>query len=409
MRTIKVNGYLTRALMTAVTLALLAGCASTGQYSVGPGSAVSENAAQVPRQEASSGLSVLVPIMDPNIPENSDDFKAKAIWPELRRAEANRFSVKLRNALADTNAFDSVRVAPDQSATGHLYVNGKILQSNGEDLEIRITVIDITGKQRLNKTYKHRVKDYDLENPRSVSDDLYSTAFDQAAADVAKLARKLKSDHRETLKAVEEIRFAEAFSPNYFSGYIRTSKSGRTKLLALPSADDPMVKRIRALRVRDQMFIDNIQGDYDSFKIQMDKDYLPWQRQAFVESKAARKAKEAARAKIFLGALAVIGGAAMAANSDPYGNGAGLLGGTAVAVAGVMAIASGFDSSRNAKAHRDSLNELGQSLNIQLAPHVMELEGKTVELLGTASEQYQAWRAFLLDFYEQEQTPEVSL
>ena len=62
-------------------------------------------------------------------------------------------------------------------------------------------------------------------------------------------------------------------------------------LAALPADGDPMLERIRALRIRDQMLIDNLQVDYDLFRNQMDRDYLMWQKEAFLESKALRKAR----------------------------------------------------------------------------------------------------------------------
>jgi hypothetical protein len=345
--------------------------------------------------------------MDPSIPTDTEDFESKGIWPELRRAEANRFAVQLRDAIADTKVFRSVRVFPDQSATGHLYVMGKILTSTGEDIRLKVSVTDITGKTLMNKNYTHRVKEYELENPRSTGQDLYTPIFKKMAADVVKLVRRMKSRDKNVLEAVAGLRFATSFSPDYFAGYISTSRTGLTKLVSVPSDDDPMLKRISALRVRDQMFIDNMQVDYDRFRVDMDRDYLSWQKQAFVESKAARKARAAASAKMLLGVLAVVGGIAMAANSDP--DSTDVYGAAAVAAVGVGAIVAGVENSRDAKAHRESMSELGRSLNIQIAPRVMELEGKEIELVGTATEQYQTWRAFLKEYHVMEQTPNISM
>jgi hypothetical protein len=55
------------------------------------------------------------------------------------------------------------------------------------------------------------------------------------------------------------MRFAESFSPNYFSGYISSRYKG-TKLIGFPADNDPMLQRVRSLRVRDQMFIDKYTG-----------------------------------------------------------------------------------------------------------------------------------------------------
>jgi len=389
------------------TLVLLGGCATSGGYDVGPGASsklVKQNTGVSSRPAVP--LSVVIPVLDPNIPDDPNDYAAKSIWPELRRAEANRFAVKLRDSLADTEAFGSVRVSPDKTATAHLYVNAKILTSNGEDIEIAVRLVDISGKSLMTRTYKHRVTEYQFEDPRLAGKDLYSTVFELAAKDIAKVARKQKPKRIAEINAIEEMRFAETFSPDYFSNYIRTSSSGKTKLMSLPADDDVMLNRVKSLRIKDQMFVDNMQVDYENFRNDMNEDYILWQKQAFTESKAAREAASAASAKMFLGLLGAVAGAAIANNS---GSSLGNYGGAAIAVAGIATIADGIQDSKEATAHRDSLSEMGRSLNIQVAPQVMEMEDRTLELRGNAVEQYTAWRAYLLDVYNKEKTPEVEL
>ena len=389
------------------TLVLLGGCATSGGYDVGPGASsklVKQNTGVSSRPAVP--LSVVIPVLDPNIPDDPNEYAAKSIWPELRRAEANRFAVKLRDSLADTEAFGSVRVSPDKTATAHLYVNAKILTSNGEDIEIAVRLVDISGKSLMTRTYKHRVTEYQFEDPRLAGKDLYSTVFELAAKDIAKVARKQKPKRIAEINAIEEMRFAETFSPDYFSNYIRTSSSGKTKLMSLPADDDVMLNRVKSLRIKDQMFVDNMQVDYENFRNDMNEDYILWQKQAFTESKAAREAASAASAKMFLGLLGAVAGAAIANNS---GSSLGNYGGAAIAVAGIATIADGIQDSKEATAHRESLSEMGRSLNIQLAPQVMEMEDRTLELRGNAVEQYTAWRAYLLDVYNKEKTPEVEL
>lgn len=387
-------------------LALISGCATTtGGYAVGPRGESENTNSGIPKEITSTQLSILVPIFEPNIPKNSDDYKRKGVWPELRRAEANRFSVQLRDALADTKAFGAVRVSPDDTATAHLYVHGKILQSNGEDIHLSVSVTDIAGKRLLKKTYKHRVSEYAFNDPRKKGVDVYEPIFSKVAMDVVKLTKKLKTKYITQLNGIEEMRFAESFSPDYFSGYI-SSRFKVTKLIGFPADNDPMLQRVRSLRVRDQMFIDNIQVDYDDFRQTMNADYSTWQKQAFYESKAAREARAAANAQMLVGILAVAAGASAASNSNSSG---GYDRGLALATAGVASIASGVQKSKDSKAHLESLSEIGRSLNIQLAPKVIEMEDRTIELTGTASEQYTSWRAYLREIYLSEQTPETVL
>lgn len=279
---------------------------SSPGYSVGPRT---ESPSFTTTDVSSPPLSVLVPVFDPNIPENLDDYAKKGIWPELRRAEANRFAVQLRDALTETGTFNSVRVSPDDKATGHLYVQGKILKSNGEDVKIGIDVIDISGRRLSSKTFSYRVKEYDLQNPRKTGSDLYEPMFKDAASRISLKVKKINAKRAKELIAIEEIRFAEYFSPEYFSRYLeqpkkvgfrteKTNEAGHSfnrektgklhrperikytesVLASLPADDDPMLERIRALRIRDQMLIDNLQSDYDLFRNQMDRDYLMFVR-----------------------------------------------------------------------------------------------------------------------------------
>jgi hypothetical protein len=289
--------------------------------------------------------------------------------------------------------------------SAHLYVHGKILQSNGEDIHLLVSVTDIAGKRLLKKTYRHRVSEYAFNDPRKKGMDVYEPIFSKVAMDVVKLTKKLKTKYITQLNGIEEMRFAEGFSPDYFSDYIST-RNKTTKLIGFPADNDPMLQRVRSLRVRDQMFIDNIQVDYNDFRQAMNADYNTWQKQAFYEAKAAREAKAAANAQMLVGILAVAAGASAASNSNSSG---GYNSGVALATAGVASIASSVQKSKDSKAHLESLSEIGRSLNIQLAPKVIEMEDRTIELTGTASEQYTSWRAYLREIYLSEQTPEIVL
>jgi len=64
-------------------------------------------------------------------------------------------------------------------------------------------------------------------------------------------------------------------------------------------------------------------------------------------------------------------------------------------VGGALAVKSGFDKGAEAKIHEDALRELGTSFETEVSPFVVEVEGETVELTGSAEAQYQTWRALL--------------
>ena len=217
-------------------LVLLQSCNSGGggyknsaSYSVGPNAnfyAKSDNKSSKEKGNAKE-LSIVIIPFDPNIPNNTEDYAKKNIWPELRRAEANRFAVQMRDAITDTNVFEIAQVSPTKNATAHFYLDGKIVESNGAYLSLSIDLVSIDQKKLIaNKRYKHEVKDYDLNNPRNEENyDLYKPLFQLIAKDVAKAVSKLSKQKADSLKIIEELRFAETFSPEYFSQYLDTSRS----------------------------------------------------------------------------------------------------------------------------------------------------------------------------------------
>ena len=189
------------------------------------------------------------------------------------------------------------------------------------------------------------------------------------------------------------------------------------KLTMLPSDTDPMYKRVQAIKVRDQLFIDNLQSHYSEFSKQMGASYLEWQEQSHLEALAIEKAKSKATGNAIVGVL-LLGLAVAAAgaggnpNDKDYSvakDATGTVGAVAAGVAGAAMIGNSFKKSKEAKIHSDALEELGQSVDIALSTQVVEFEDKTQELTGDAKEQFTKWRVFLKEIYAVEKTPEAQL
>ncbi len=63
---------------------------------------------------------------------------------------------------------------------------------------------------------------------------------------------------------------------------------------------------------------------------------------------------------------------------------------------------SGFDKRAEAKLHSDALQELGESLENEVAPRVFSLDDRTITLTGSVEEQYAQWKEVLADIYASE-------
>ena len=238
-------------------------------------------------------LDIIIPVFDPGLPENESDYEEEEVWPELRRAEANRFAYKLKVALEATGAFGAVRVTPDRTATGELYILGRIEESDGEDVEIDLDVYDISGEHWFGKSFDHSVDAGFHKNFRNEGKDPYDPMFEEAAEYLVGELQDRRSDELTNLRHLAELRFGASFSEEAFSDHLAL-KNGRYTLGSLPSDDDPMLARIRPIRVRDQLFVDSLQDNYRSFTDQINESYLVWQEQSLIELQAKSEAERKA-------------------------------------------------------------------------------------------------------------------
>lgn len=342
-------------------------------------------------------LDVIIPVFDPNIPTKDKDD----VWPEVRRAEANRFAWMMKQALERSQAFGAVRVTPDDSGFGEIYVHGKIIKANGEDIKLEITVNDISGKKKpwiKKKTFKYRVQESFHKSPRNANKDSYAPIFDTIAQAIVKSLAKKKAKYLNDLPSITAMRFANMFGSEYFAKYLQ-SKSKRYKLVGLPDEKDEVYAKIKVMRVQEQLFVDDLQPHYEDFATKMNPHYFAWQEHALPIAKERRKQKSAA----ILGTILAVGGAVAAASSD-NSTVQGL--GVAAAVGGGLIA---FKKFGDAKASAKVLDEMGSTLNIDMGAQVVEFEGIETKLEGDAVEQFLGYRLHLVKIYESEYTPEVQL
>jgi hypothetical protein len=58
-----------------------------------------------------------------------------------------------------------------------------------------------------------------------------------------------------------------------------------------------------------------------------------------------------------------------------------------------------MDLGKEAKIHRDALHELAQSFEAEMSPLLVEIEGQTMRLEGSAEGQYASWRKLLHEIF----------
>jgi len=71
-------------------------------------------------------------------------------------------------------------------------------------------------------------------------------------------------------------------------------------------------------------------------------------------------------------------------------------------VGGITAFLSGLKKYSDARTHATAFGELARSMQSEVSEQVVEVEGRTLRLTGTAEEQYRQWREMLREYQAEE-------
>jgi hypothetical protein len=363
--------------------------------------------AEIPTEQL---LDVGVHILDPGVPpevEDDPDLQNKQrIWPDIRNAEARYIAMQLRDTLEDTGHWGAARVVPATVSSFDVTVDGKIVESNGAYLKLEITARDATGKVWIEKKeYEGRADTRVYRDNYTAGRDPFENIYVAIANDLLTARTEKTAADLANVRRVSEMRFAADFAPVAFSQYLaQNKKTGEYKVLRLPAEDDVLVKRIRQIRERDYGMIDTVSENYAAFSERLEEPYTSWRRYTYDEITAEEKLKAQARNRMILGAAAIAAAVfvpdhcAGGSNCDRIAD-AARYGGIAGGVAGVI---SGYKKREEAKIHTESIKEISGSFQTEAAPLVVDVEGRTLRLTGTAEEQYAEWRRLLHELYKEE-------
>jgi hypothetical protein len=344
-------------------------------------------------------LDVGVRLFDPNVPQDVSEQEKKRIFPEVRNAESRYIPVLVRDTLESTGQWGQVRVLPRDGTGMEVFVDGRIVASDGRRLELDIVVTDAAGRTWFSRTYEGEAdtrayKDV-VSRPRDPFENVYSTL----ANDLLAARRAMSSADRQQLRRVADMRFASDLAPYAFSGYLARDRKGVYTVTRLPADGDPVVERMERVRERDYALVDTLNEHYASFGASMSEPYTSWRKSNHEELEAEATAKREALTRQVLGAVAVVGG--IVAGMEGSGS-ATSAAATAAVLGGMYAFRSGLDKRAEIKVHTESLKQLGDSFQSEVQPMVVDVEGRTLELKGSAEQQYAEWRQLLRELYESE-------
>lgn len=357
-------------------------------------------------------LDVAIRYFDPGIPTDiAEDEKAldkRRIYPEVRRAESRLLAARLRSTLEGSGQWGAVRVVPNSVRFVDVIVEVTIIESTGGALVLEVSATDVTGQRWIES--KRYAGESDLSSYKTDAAlrarDPFQNVYASIANDLLAARERLTSKERRELRQVSQLRFAADLDPKTFLPYLVTSDSGQIRLQRLPAADDPALLRIEKIRERDAMVMDTLDGYTGEFSDKLFDSYGAFRRTSREAIEREDKARNQAVTRTALGAAAVLASIFVKNSCNPGDYNCERIDDalrTVGTVGGVTAIVSGIKKFSDAKSAAQEVKELTSSFESEVAGQVVEVEGRSLKLVGTAEEQYREWRRLLAAIYIEEQ------
>lgn len=375
-----------------LVICVTTGCAST--------TVVTANS--TPARQASTPITFdelldigILPI-DPNIPSDLEEIEENLIVPDVRRAESSYIAYHLKDTLELTGNWGAVRVTPESAVSVDLELRGRILLSDGEQLKVQMRAVDARGRVWFDRTYEDTASKFSYEKPR---EDPFQDLYNDIANDLLAAREQMTRDDILAIKTVAGLKYARDLAPEAFENYLEENSRGQVRVVQLPAETDSMLIRVNRIKEQEYLFVDTLDDYYSRFYRDMRPSYDEWRHATYDEAIRLREIQKQARAHLATGALLIAGGIYAGSESGTWAGDAAAAG---AVVGGIGAVKAGLQRRKEAEIHAESLKELSQSLGTEITPYVLDIEGRTIELTGTAEEQYQQWRELLSEIYAQE-------
>ena len=336
------------------------------------------------------------------VDEENDPDKS-GVFGEIRTAEVRYLAYHLKTTLQGAGHWGAVRVIPSQNAFTDVTISGEIKESDGEFVELEITVHDSAGNRWYRETYQTQTGISSYSESRDKRKDPYQKVFNDIANDLQAYVQALPPKTISDIRNVTELKFFADMSPSAYGEHLSFDDDGVASIMRLPAENDPSVARLRQIRERDRLVVDTLNEHYANFYYGIAIPYHSWRKTAREDSVNYRQVKRSAMMQTLIGAVVLAGSLAYEANSSSYSNRQVQRGLQNVGIAqGLDTMVTGITRRKEAAMHREAIEELSESFGAEAAPMVVTVEGETRRLTGTAAAQYESWRRLLKQIYEAE-------
>ena len=386
------NAFFGSRVLAILILVLIAGCANTSKKGPPP-EPILEARTEIPEEQL---LDVGIGVFDPGtvMPQS---LEKHGTTREIRKAESHYMAYHLKDTLQRSAHWGAVRVMPGRIGHPDLFVSGRIEQSDGERLRLKLSASDVSGQAWLDREYQVEVDGTAYLKRGIAEEDPFQAVYNEFTNDLIELKLALTPEQIVSIRNTSKMRFAEDIVPEAYASYVEQDGE-RIRVIRLPAEGDPMIDRLMRVRDREYMYIDTLDKYYEDFYWKMRPQYDEWRKFNQTELEALHEVERKSATRIASGVALIA--AAIALEMAGVPNTATLR--NVMVIGGGAVIIDGINVSQESDIHRAGIEELGESFNADIETVVIEFEGKQIELKGTFEEQYQQWRKLLRELYNKE-------
>lgn len=299
------------------------------------------------------------------------------IFSQIRETETQYLPVALRSTLLESNHWGIVRVLPEADPSMDLTIAGTILSSDGADLVLHIRATDSTGRVWLERDYADsaRVADYPetapmlLDRGLTFGEDPFQDIYAAIANDLIAVRQSLAQATLNGIQNVTQLRYASDLSPEAFTQYLESDEQGLLRVSRLPASNDPLLRNVADIQVRNAVFIDTIDEYYEALYQDVKPIYDIWRQYSFEQVIEERNSLERARSGN--------------TNSGSF-----------------EAMSQNYNRYKWSKIFEQEFVALASGFVSETAPAVLELSENVNGLSGPVEEQYAQWRVLLRGLFE---------
>ena len=333
----------------------------------------------------------------------TNDPADSGVYSEIRGAESRYLPYHLKTTLQGTGHWGAVRVIPSSTAFTDVVISGEIKKSDGEFVTVRISVDDAKGRHWYDRDYSAQTGMSSYSVNRDRRQDPYQKMFNDIANDLQAYVAQLPAKDIEQLRQVSELQFFGDMSPSAYGGHLQEDEDGIVSIVRLPAENDPAVARLRQIRERDRLVVDTLNEHYANFYYGIAIPYHAWRKTSREEQINYRQVKRSATLQTLMGVVVLAGSLAVDTDSSSSSQRRVNRSLQSIGISqGVEQIFAGFSRRSEATLHMEAIKELSESFGSEAAPMVIDVEGQTRRLTGTAAAQYESWRRLLKEIYEAE-------